>query len=236
MKIGITERGDPAFINDLDNRLLKDGNIIISKNILPIMDIILKNKNIIILHSTITGYGGSAVEPNVPFVNDSISNLKLLIDKGFPIKNIVGRVDPIIPSKEGINIALNVIYKLIDLDIKRIRFSFIDIYKKVEMRFKQNNLYNMLSSIDKKYENNFLDKIDKIKEMYNVSFESCAEINRFQTGCISKKDLEIFGIDNKNITGSSNQRMLCLCPSCKTEILNEKKRCPHKCLYCYWND
>ena len=47
---------------------------------------------------------------------------------------------------------------------------------------------------------------------------------------------EILGLDENLCTGSSNQRKLCLCPCCKTELLNNRTRCEHKCLYCYWKD
>ena len=74
---------------------------------------------------------------------------------------------------------------------------------------------------------------DSFKDIY--SFESCAEECSYQVGCISELDVKIL---NKNIKliGNKNQRKNCLCPANKLELLNQKKRCSHNCLYCYWKD
>ena len=66
-------------------------------------------------------------------------------------------------------------------------------------------------------------------------FESWAENLPEQIGCISKRDFDILGIPFDNPEGGF-QRKGCLCVAGKTELLNNKKRCPSGCLYCYWRD
>ena len=63
---GVTETFDPAFnLSFFDN--LYSGNIIITKRLTnKLIDKLIEHKDKIILHCTVTGMGGSAVEPFVP--------------------------------------------------------------------------------------------------------------------------------------------------------------------------
>ena len=68
MKIGITEQGDACLDLSWTNKInLMDGAIIISKTFSPTFnENLLKYKDSIIYHATITGLGSSIIEPNVP--------------------------------------------------------------------------------------------------------------------------------------------------------------------------
>ena len=105
MKIGITERGD-AGINSLWTQKVDtvDGMILITKNITEIFKanvLSLYHKGYkIIVHCTCTGYGSSALEPNVPDYKWQLSSLENLIKRGFPAENCVLRIDPILPSEK----------------------------------------------------------------------------------------------------------------------------------------
>jgi hypothetical protein len=81
--------------------------------------------------------------------------------------------------------------------------------------------------------NNTLRLLDTYEGIYE--FESCAENTKHQVGCISQKDLDILGINEKLETGGF-QRAGCMCAAGKTELLNSKKQCNHKCIYCYWRN
>ena len=74
----------------------------------------------------------------------------------------------------------------------------------------------------------------------NLKYEACAEtyVNPdHKVGCISRNDLVRLGIEHMYMfTGSSHQRMECLCPCQKLELLNKNYQCDHKCVYCYWKD
>ena len=52
----------------------------------------------------------------------------------------------------------------------------------------------------------------------------------------NNKDLKILNKNNLRFTGISKQRLGCLCPGNKLELLNHKYRCDNKCVYCYWKD
>ena len=69
------------------------------------MDAVIKNKDKLIVHATITGYGGGVLEPKVPSPSFEFAAVKALISHGFPKEKIVIRVDPVIPTNKGLAVA-----------------------------------------------------------------------------------------------------------------------------------
>ena len=237
IKVGITERGDAgidlSWVTKL-NMMELAFVIVITKNLNEkFINELISYKNKLILHVTCTGYANTIYEPNVP--NTQLEWLRILINKGFPIEQIVLRIDPIIPTINGIKLTKNVLKSFKNEGIKRVRYSFIDMYPHVAKRFADAGLphpYNGQFNPTQEMINNTLNMF-KLFPYYE--FESCAEYTKHRLGCISYKDFEILGITiSSNIYfGSSYQRIGCLCPSMKTELLTNRNRCSHKCLYCY---
>lgn len=236
IKVGITERGDAGLDFSWVNKLL-DANIIITKNLNDtIIKHLINNKNKIILHITCTGFGGTKIEPKVPTVDFTYNQTHKLIENGFPINQIVLRVDPIIPLKivleERVRKVLN-LFK--DTGIKRVRYSFLDMYPHVKERF-------IKAGIKLPYETfccpeymkqNALELLKQFEDIYE--FEACAENTFHQLGCISQKDFDVLSIKGE-AQPAGFQRKGCMCIAGKTELLNNKKKCLHGCLYCYWKD
>ena len=233
-KIGITERGDAGihfdWVEKVDGVL---GVILITKNINDkFIEKVLEYKDKIIVHATITGMGGTVIEPNVPDLNLSYYKVLNLIKAGFPLEQIVLRIDPIIPTGKGLHTANEVLLLFKDTGIKRVRVSFCDMYKHVKERFKKAGIkipYNY--SPTKEMIKNTTELFESYSNYYD--FETCAEELPFQVGCISQKDMDVLNL-NHSLKGSSNQRKGCMCPSNKLELLNYPTRCKHKYLYCYW--
>ena len=230
--IGITERGDAG----LDFSWVKqipalDFAVIITKNLNDtFINHAINNKNKIIVHATITGHGGTILEPYVPDTDWSISQLKKLVDLGFPVQQIVLRVDPIIPTDDGIKKAINVLEKASGIGIVRCRVSVMDMYRHVAIRFAKAGISMPEYNLRACYMNV---AHELIPYMDRWEFEACAEDFPFKLGCISQKDADILGSKVK-LMGSSGQRRGCLCPANKTELLSNKSQCYHRCLYCYW--
>jgi DNA repair photolyase len=196
---------------------------------------LISNKDKIIFHCTCTGFGGTVIEPNVPEVESTHKQVQKLITEGFPTQQVTLRVDPIIPTEKGLQTVCNVLDMFKDTGIKRVRYSFLDLYPHVKERFTKADIplpYNSFTT-PKYMINNTLRLLDKYEDTYE--FESCAETTKHQTGCISQKDLDILGIDEKIETGGF-QRVGCMCATGKTELLNSKKQCSHGCIYCYWRN
>jgi len=243
-RFGTTEISDPSFhLEIFDN--LYDGNLIITKRLTPkLIEKLIQHKSKIILHITCTGLGGSKVEPFVPTKETTHIHTLELIEKGFPVEQIVLRVDPIIPTNRGLNTAFSVIELFKDTGIKRIRISFLDIYNHVKERFKENN-------IPLPYENFHADELTREKAIFeiikifpNYDIEFCGEPptttfpNLMSIPCLSQKDIDILGLTDKiELIGNKEARTHCGCPQNKSELIKDKpKRCPNKCLYCFWKD
>lgn len=259
MKIGTTERGDAGLdlswvnkANDMDALVLSTKNPT-DAFCQAVLRPEIKAKTI--LHITITGYGGTILEPNVPNPKAVLEKTKKLVADGFPRTHIVIRVDPIIPTTKGIHKANQVMQDALMFDFTRFRISVIDMYPHVRDRFKA-------AKLPLPYGDDFAASPDQFtnveamlfplkmagSEIFDTSeeirIEACAEPMLRNTveqiGCISVRDIEIlFGADNplaQPQAPSGKQRSTCLCHPGKTELLANRHPCPHKCLYCYWKD
>jgi len=262
MKIGITETYDPCHcINDWIDRSSEFDMVIFITKVLSddFIQLVTSDPNWkydvkpSIIHITCTGWGGTSLETNVHDLDTVYNQTKKLIKLGYPKDRLVLRVDPIIPTKEGLERFYNVLNKFYDLGINRVRISVLDMYYHVVDRLK-----SMYSDILKNYvlpDGNigFRAKtewfaqidilIDKIKElMPEYEFECCNEVkllNCERVGCVSKKDLELNGLKySKDLIPQKKQRQLCLCLA-KSQLIPggmTRGRCPNKCLYCYLKD
>lgn len=243
-----------------------DGAILITKNItddfLARVLNLYSNDYKIIVHCTCTGWGGTIMEPNVPPYKRQLEQLRSLIDAGFPIENCVLRIDPIFPTPNGLQKvgeilsyaeSLNLIPKTnaftSQLSYIRIRISIFDEYKHVKERFKQagfNPMYGDSFYASKHMMHNAKQFLRTYALDHDIKFETCAEPYLtenlddekifIQRGCVSEHDLKILNLPIDTNLMNMQHRNGCMCLSCKTELLQNKKQCPHKCLYCYWKN
>ena len=235
---------DLSWQDRLDSTI---GSIIISKATNEeFEEALLKHQDKIIYHATCTGLGGTIIEPNVPTTQEKLNHIYRLINKGFPVSHIVLRIDPLFPKPmiDVINKNCDINYignlKLI-LDfaekngIERIRYSYFDLYNHSLKRLKK---LTTEFEIDKNYIYDYDNEIQLETLKPGLLYSACCEYNVpiwHKVGCISNEDLTVLGLFAK-FSGRSNQRMFCLCPGNKLELLNHKTRCAHQCAYCYWKD
>jgi hypothetical protein len=139
---------------------------------------------------------------------------------------VVLRIDPIIPTDTGIEIARSV------LNFKeysgRARISFIDQYPHTKQRLKNKGIILPWSS--------FHAPLDLRKKAYEelCQPEICGEPNFKCTGCVSELDCKTLKISPEKEL--KEQRNFCACLLNKKELLSSKHPCGHKCLYCYWRN
>jgi DNA repair photolyase len=237
MKIGITERGDAAVNWDIwyPKRHTVDGVILITKN--PTGDFIDKISNLDVpwvLHCTITGWGNSEIEPNVPSHADVVFGGYLPLAQKFGTEKVVLRIDPIIPTDMRIIEMMSAGPKVLN---GRSRISFLDWYPHIQNRFKEKapQYYN---EINKMYNGQLhapLSLRNEIKNKYFPNSEICGEPGMECFGCVSARDLAAMGLSHSEVS-RSKQRFACACLGIKTELLNNRHPCQHRCLYCYWKD
>lgn len=246
MKIGITERGDAGINFAWIDKLIQgkvNGAVLITKECNDtFISNALANKDKVIVHATCTGYGGTVIEPGVPSAEWQMGQVKRLLDAGFPAAQLVLRIDPVIPTPKGLitaekPLALAAQY---GIPLMRARMSVLDAYPFVKKRFANAGIplpYGELSWASPEQFQMVDAWVAQMQAKYNVRFESCAE--RYMTvpekvGCISQRDIDILGLNYTLPAGSGYQRPACLCPACKTEMLDNRHPCKHNCLYCYW--
>lgn len=248
MKIGVTERGDAGIdFSWKDKSHTVDGMILITK---AINNVFLRHLfslyetgyTNIIVHATCTGYGSTAYEPNVPPPKTQLHNLNQMVKYGFPVENCVLRIDPIIPTKQGIEVAKAVIDTALVKGIlpnMRVRISVLDEYRHVKNRMlcmgmKSVYPYGQFTASKDQFE-----LVRRELSEYDIKFECCAEPflqsgHFVHVGCVSEKDLKIFGLETADDRINPQNRRGCLCIANKTELLTNRARCPHGCIYCYW--
>lgn len=258
VQIGITERGDAA-INTGWKKWVENGQpaILITKNVKKLIEEnkqLLLNGNVII-HATITGLGWTQFEPHVPNYKKVLEFLEKQIRYGFPKERLVIRCDPIfipfmdpeLQVSESYNYksALSEILNFAIDNNLRYRISFFDYYPHVRERFKdlpQTLIIEKLNQMqpelhaDILLRQNFLAMLkDYIATRgAKTEIEICGEPGLPCTGCLSKKDLDIFGIELDEDPETGIQRPACACLGIKRELLDNKHPCAHGCLYCYW--
>ena len=238
-RIGVTESNEIAYNLDAFDRLYK-GNIIITKRLTDkLIEKLIEYKDKIILHLTVTGMGSTRIEPFVPTPQKTLEKLHKLLDGGFPTSHIVLRIDPIVPTRKGMETAMGVLKLFRGLGIKRVRISFLDNYKHVRERFKEIGveLYNGEFHAPLKERLKCLTTIKYCAEECGYeTVEACGEPGIDSIPCLSQKDIDILGLtDEISLEGSAEQRTSCNCPANKTSLLKGKpERCLHKCLYCFW--
>ena len=230
--IGITERGDAGLDFSWRDKVGKYlFSILITKNLNDEFIRSAVTAGNVIVHAGITGYGGSAIEPNVPKPAWSVDQLEKLIAAGFPIGRTVARIDPIFPTAKGRATTEVLVRQLSELGIRRIRYSYVDLYGHVLKRFKDAGI-----EIPAFTEKGFMAEL--APQYPEIRFESCAEGIGDDVGCISAYDFMEFGALPETTRINAQNRRHCKCLAVKVELLDYKnnKRCPHQCLYCYWRD
>lgn len=241
IKFGITERGDASLDKSWVEKM-QSGNIIITKNPILIQKEILENKNKIILHTTITGLGGTKIEKKIKPPIEVIKDVETIIQNGFPAKQIVVRIDPII--MEYANVIIKQFFPklkiLSDLGVTRARYSYLDVYPHVKKRFIEAGInLNSLNYFQSNsvFQQNFANIIESsLKSIGFLEINTCAELVGTKIGCISKTDFKILGFDSNLAEGKSPQRTNCNCCQNKLELLSLQQKCKYGCLYCYWKD
>jgi len=243
--IGVTERGDPSLDASWERKLTQvDGAIIITKNLNAwVHDQLLVHADKCILHASVTGWGGTEVEPNLPQWQNSLARLQNLIARGFPRSHVVVRVDPIIPTERGIRLADSVIRAARDSGFERIRVSVLDGYPHVRERFQKAGVpwpYGTRLQASEAQLKRVDDMLRKAKSGHSsLVIEACAERELRSVrhcGCVSAYDLNILGLEFDEVDAAGYQRPGCMCYSGKRELLCGTGQCPYGCLYCYWHN
>ena len=252
MKIGITDLGEPCFDTSwIDKVGSVDGLVLVSKGHSELFhNKLLELKDKTVWHCTVTGLGGTKIEPGVVDPMKSLDEVKKVIDAGFHVSNVVVRIDPIIGEALYSQLLLptsyhdlveSIIDKAYSFGVKRFRYSYLDLYAHARKRFEDNGFtvprYALTFKEMEEWSALFKRKEE---ELEGIKFMSCAETfvpEHHKVGCVSIEDFKLLGLDPFSCSNKTlGQRKTCLCCANKTELLKMTTPCKHKCLYCFIKD
>jgi hypothetical protein len=219
--IGVTEGADPTINLKWTDWVASGKPAILITKMPGLLYPLLKADDNIIVHCTITGMGGSAIEPGIGGLDGSLKAYHRLCGLLGPDR-VVLRIDPIIPGLAPI-VGLQ---ELAQEAEGRVRISFMDLYPHVKQRFAQAGIRLEWDS--------FHAPLAIRKSIWEAlgKPEVCAEPGLPFTSCIGVRDCLV--LDVEPAEGAKGQRALCSCLANKTEICGRWPPCSYKCLYCYW--
>jgi hypothetical protein len=219
--------------------------VIWTKNPAPMLDMpglrkILQRYEQIYLHLTVTGFGGSPLEPGIPHQEKILGRLPELVEMVKGPERISWRFDPIIHLKQYGEPVCNLdrfrplARKIASLGIKTCRISWMEPYGKVIGRLKKNGyLINNPPLQERQLE--FQDLLQLANDL-GIQLNVCAIKGFDRSRCIDGELFQRLHPANASCSQrrARNQRKLCGC----TESLDigwYSQFCHHRCLYCYAN-
>lgn len=102
---------------------LTEVNVITTKNYTPeFIDFCIINKHRIFLHVIINGMGKSQLEPNIPSVKEMFTQTSILIKRGFPQKQILIIVNPILNNDNGLKSLTLLLKAFTEFKLLRLRY------------------------------------------------------------------------------------------------------------------
>ena len=223
--IGITEGADPTINSNWTNWVREDNPAILITKAPRLLLSLLEGDENIIVHCTITGLGGTILEPRIDNPDLSLKAYHELCTM-FGKEKIILRIDPIIPLWDG---GYKITPGLIAKEAEgRVRISFMDQYDHVKNRFSKKNIYLPWQT----FHAPLTDRKLLWEQLGNP--EVCAEPGLPSMPCVSPEDCRILRVTPS--TKRKGQRALCGCLANKTEICRPPPKCTYGCLYCYWKD
>ena len=251
--------GNPCLNFDWVKKLTEI-NIIQTKTLSDdFIKICLEHKNKIFLHVVISGMGKTIFEPNIDTVKVTFNQLSKLINMGFPVKQILVVVKPILSNDNGLKaleLLLRVFTEYRILRLRFVRFNLLT-YKTVEDNNNENEHIIKKSASKQKFvignENilqrqstksimKYLNKnVTFYKDYYKLikKYSPIISIDSNDEATIGVRELMCFGYNNswtnpdgtkeKIITYTNNSRF----KPVLNIISNPKKiRCAMRCLLC----
>ena len=198
----------------------------------------------IYLHFTITGEGGSRIEPGVPPPEFAISQLDPLIKLAGCPEKISVRFDPILFWDED-NVRKTNLYfferlsgELSSRGLKKVQFSFAQWYRKAKIRAEKRRFVFHDPPLEEKLEHTRY--LSEIAAQKNIQLYVCSQDIFSRTpgvkpsACIDGHLLEKLHPAKEPVSTKKDksQRKECRCTE-SVDIGSYKQNCPHACVYCY---
>jgi len=190
------------------------------------------------VHLTITGLGGSVLEPRIPPWQDVAGMLPRLVEFIADAGRISWRFDPIIRAEAVGELFSNfemfpkIIPEVSRAGIPLCRTSWVEPYAKVQRRCAKMGVTLSLHSPEERQEH--ARELTRISGEHGMEMQFCAMNDFPQSCCIDGELLSELHPDGLSCSGlrAKGQRPLCGCTK-SIDIGWYSQKCPHGCLYCY---
>jgi DNA repair photolyase len=205
--------------------------------------LMLEKMNQIYVLLTVTGLGGTPLEPNAPEQDQVFPQLPRIIDFIGSPQRVAVRYDPLIDviyqDKDRItNINVNMFEQVLSaahlLGIKRIIVSYVTVYAKVKKRLEQNGFQMADHPIEEMIDFIKTEMMPRTTKL-GMELSTCVLPNLTNRGCIDGGILIKLHPSNEpcSLAKDRSQRDACHCT--KSFDIGQWFACYHNCLYCYGN-
>lgn len=185
------------------------------------------------LQLTITGLGGTSIEPFVPAPEVAWASVTALIEKGFNPDLINWRLDPLIPGFTDCDTIHKMAFCAKKLGITRCMVSFITWYGAVQERWPEGKN----TQISPREQRTMALKIKNILDGFGITLYGCAQPHLegvvLPAKCI---DGEYYGkITGYDFTTGKDEYQRKMCGCTPSVEFGTYTPCGHACRYCYAN-
>ncbi|KPL00298.1 MAG: hypothetical protein AMJ90_08460 [candidate division Zixibacteria bacterium SM23_73_2] len=203
----------------------------------------LKSLDQVYVLLTITGLGGTELEPNAPSNEKVLQLLPKLIDFLGSSKRLAIRYDPLLDvyykdevhlTNIDMEIFKNLLKDIKGSGIERVITSYITLYPKVVKRLEKNNFRVVPHSKDE-IENFIQKRMIPLCEKENLKLNTCVLPDLTTTGCIEGKLLSELHPEKERCSLAKDQSQRPNCHCTKSLDIGEWFSCYHGCFYCYGN-
>ena len=199
------------------------------------------------IHCTITGLGGTKMEPHVPAPNLMVEeSIKVIKRLKIPPEVITIRIDPIVPEYLELQEieASHILEAFSRIGVSHCRISIVDYYPHVRERLGKLGIEHPYGfQTDRSTKTLIINQMLHLTCRFNMQLHLCAEqvpedfkysIDLDTEGCASAESWRRLGVDDlKPLV--RRQRSECTCDLRKEDLLaGLEKGCRPGCTYCYW--
>lgn len=199
---------------------------------------VLKNYSQVYVHLTITGLGGTPIEPLVPPPEEVLAQIPALIDFLGDPRRLHVRPDPLVVLKRGREVLANteaaahIIARAASLGVKHFSTSFIELYPKVRRRLAKAGWGAVdLSPTEREW---IFRELSLVAREHGAVLYACCVPEMPSSRCIDGELLTALHPLGEacRLDKAKGQRRLCGCTHA-VDLGWYSMTCPAGCLYCY---
>ena len=192
---------------------------------------------------TITGLGGTPLEPNAPSTDHIFHQLPSLIDFLGSAQRLAIRYDPLIDviyrdkvsfSNLDLSMFTDIMNRAHYSGVKRVIVSYVTLYQKVEKRLKANG-FRIVEHPKEEIVDFIRNQMIPGTEELGMELSTCVLPNLTSQGCIDGRTLSLLHPLQEPCSQARDQTQRADCHCTKSLDIGQWFACYHDCLYCYGN-